>query len=165
MPSESTRLIDELTRAIDGDPWHGDPIARILDGVSAAQAAARPAAGAHSIWEIVCHMAAWTGEAARRLAGHPAGVPQEGDWPPPSGTDEQSWRRDLSRLFEAHRRLIAMLESYSNEQLFEPTNDPRDRETGAGVTRDVLLHGLAQHHAYHGGQIALLKKTIATNAV
>lgn len=29
---------------------------------------------------------------------------------------------------------------------------------GTGVTRDVLLHGLAQHHAYHAGQIALLSK-------
>ena len=46
----------------------------------------------------------------------------------------------------------------SDAALLAPTNDPRDRATGAGVSGDVLLHGLAQHHAYHGGQIALLKK-------
>jgi uncharacterized damage-inducible protein DinB len=164
MNSESVRLIDELTRAIEGDAWHSDPIARILDGVTAAQATLRPVPAAHTIWEIVCHMSAWTNEAARRLAGHPAGEPTEGDWPAPSGSDEQSWRRDLSRLFEAHRRLMAALESYSDAQLLEPTNDPRDRETGTGVTRDVLLHGLSQHHAYHGGQIALLKKAIGAGS-
>ena len=36
--------------------------------------------------------------------------------------------------------------------------DPRNRATGTGVTRYVLLHGLAQHHAYHAGQIAILSK-------
>ena len=161
MSSESLRLIDELTRAIEGDAWHGDPIARILDGVDTNRASARPVANAHSIWEIVRHMTAWTNEVARRLCDHPAAEPEEGDWPAPTGADEQSWRRDLSRLFEAHRRLIAMLESYSDEQLLEPTNDPRNRETGAGVTKYVLMHGIVQHHAYHGGQIALLKKALA----
>jgi hypothetical protein len=51
MTSESSRLIDELTRAIEGDPWHGDSIARLLDGVIASQAASRPVPTGHSIWE------------------------------------------------------------------------------------------------------------------
>ena len=159
MSGESDRIIDELNRAIEGDPWHGDPIARILDGVNAARASARPLAAAHSIWEIVRHLTAWTNEVGRRLAGHPAAVPEEGDWPASAGTDEAAWRGDLSRLFEAHHRLVASIASYSDAALAEPTKDPRNRETGTGVTRYVLLHGLAQHHAYHGGQIALLKKS------
>jgi uncharacterized damage-inducible protein DinB len=161
MESESARLIDELNRAIEGDPWHGDPIARILDRVTVAEAASHPVPGAHSIWEIVCHMAAWTNEVARRLAGHPAAVPLEGDWPAASGADQAAWHRDITRLFESHRRLTAMLQSFADAQLLEPTSDPRNRETGSGVTRYVLVHGLAQHHAYHGGQIALLKKAIS----
>jgi uncharacterized damage-inducible protein DinB len=157
---EVSRLIDELNRAIEGDVWHGDSIALILEGVQAEQASARPIAGAHSIWEIVRHMTAWTGEVARRLAGHPAGEPQEGDWPPPSGQDQAAWRDDVTRLFETHKRVIAMLESFDDDQLVAPTLDPRNRETGAGVVHYVLLHGLAQHHAYHGGQIALLKRAL-----
>jgi len=164
MGSESERLIDELTRAIEGDPWHGDPIARLLDQISAADAAAHPIPGAHSIWEIVCHMAAWTNEVARRLAGHTAATPLEGDWPAASGADQAAWHRDLTRLFESHRRLAAMLQSFSDEQLLEPTTDARNRETGSGVTRYVLVHGLAQHHAYHGGQIALLRKALSSPA-
>jgi hypothetical protein len=39
----------------------------------------------------------------------------------------------------------------TDSAMFGPTSDPRDRETGAGVTRYVLLHGLSQHHAYHAG--------------
>jgi uncharacterized damage-inducible protein DinB len=158
--SEVSRLVDELTRAVEGDAWHGDSIAAILDGVSAATAAAKPDPRTHSIWEIARHMTAWTGEVARRFAGHPAGEPQEGDWPAPTGRGDADWRRDVAAFFDAHRRLIAIVESFSDAALFEPINDPRDRATGTGVTRDVLLHGLAQHHAYHGGQIALLKKLL-----
>ena len=38
--------------------------------------------------------------------------------------------------------------------------DGRDRALGAGVTYAVMLHGVAQHYAYHAGQIALLKKGV-----
>lgn len=156
--TEAARIIDELNRAIEGDPWHGDPLARILEGVNAARAGARPLSQAHSIWEIVRHLTSWTHEVAHRLAGHPSGVPAQGDWPAPGGTDEAAWRRDVSRLFEAHRRLVAAVAAYSDEVLLAPTADPRNRHDGTGVTRYVLLHGLSQHYAYHGGQIAILKK-------
>jgi uncharacterized damage-inducible protein DinB len=154
--TESHRLIAELNSAMEGDPWHGNSIATILDSVSPSQALAKPIGDAHSIWEIVRHLTAWTNEVARRLGGRPASDPEEGDWPAPSGSDQASWWRDVSRLFEAHRRLVASLEGFPDESLLEPTNDPRSLD--AGVTRYVLLHGLAQHHAYHGGQISLIKK-------
>ena len=57
-----------------------------------------------------------------------------------------------------HQALLADLRALPEARLFEPINDPRNRATGAGVTRYVLLHGLAQHHAYHAGQIAILSK-------
>jgi uncharacterized damage-inducible protein DinB len=154
--TESDHLIAELNCAIEGDPWHGSSIAKILESVSPSQALAKPIPDAHSIWEIVRHMTAWTNEVARRLGGRPASDPEEGDWPAPSGSDQASWWRDVSRLFEAHRRLVASLQEFRDESIFEPTNDLRG--LGTGVTRYVLLHGLAQHHAYHGGQISLIKK-------
>ena len=57
-----------------------------------------------------------------------------------------------------HRALLADLQGVTDARLFEPITDPRNRATGTGVTRYVLLHGLAQHHAYHAGQIAILSK-------
>ena len=53
---ESERIADPLRRAWEGEAWHGPPLKEILAGVTAAQAAARPAAAAHSIWEIVHHI-------------------------------------------------------------------------------------------------------------
>ena len=156
--SEADRIVDELTRAIEGDPWHGDSASAILRDVTATTAAAKPTANAHSIWEIVRHMTAWTGEVSRRLDGHPPGQPQEGDWPEPSGFGEADWKRDIAALLDAHRQLLARVAKLSDDGLHAPPADSRNRPAGSGVSHYVLLHGLAQHHAYHAGQIALLKK-------
>ena len=57
--SEIARLADQVRRAFEGDAWHGDSIKELLAGVTAATAAARPIKNAHSIWELVLHIAAW----------------------------------------------------------------------------------------------------------
>ncbi|MGH9310353.1 MAG: DinB family protein, partial [Vicinamibacterales bacterium] len=110
------------------------------------------------IWELVLHMTAWKNETRRRLGGAPAGEPAEGDWPRPAGHDADRWREALDALGEAHRALMAAARQVPEAQLFASTNDPRNLETGEGVTFYALLHGIVQHDVYHAGQIALLKK-------
>jgi uncharacterized damage-inducible protein DinB len=156
--SEITRIIDELQREHDGDPWHGSPLKSILDGVDAAQAARRPLSGAHSIWELVLHVTGWKREVAKRVGGGAASEPPDGDWPEVGEPTEARWKKSLADLESAHRDLIRAIEVLPEHTLFEPTNDPRDRPLGAGVSYYVLLHGAAQHDVYHAGQIALLKK-------
>jgi uncharacterized damage-inducible protein DinB len=157
-PGEIDRIIDELNREYQADPWHGSPLGDILRDVSAAQAAKRPVAHAHSIWELVLHMTAWKNEVRKRLSGRPASEPEDGDWPPVGATTPVRWADALSRLDEAHRTLVESVRALPEHRLFEPTTDPRDRETGAGVSHYVLLHGIVQHDVYHAGQIAILKK-------
>ena len=156
--SEVIRLIDQFERAIDGDAWHGDPVMTIIGRVPFATADAKPSTAAHSIREIVRHMTAWTNEVRRRLGGEPAGTPDEGDWPRAAGKDESAWLAEASALVAAHEALLADLRAFPDARLFEPINDPRNRATGLGDTLYVTLHGLAQHHAYHAGQIAILAK-------
>jgi uncharacterized damage-inducible protein DinB len=158
--SEAKRLIDGLSRVVNGEAWYGDSIETILTGVTATAAVKRAAPGTHTIWELLRHMTAWTGEVQRRLTGYPAGNPQEGDWPATDGGDEERWQRDVAAFLAAHQRLIDTVASYSDAELLEPTRDTRNRSAGAGVGKDVLLQGLAQHHVYHAGQIALLKKLL-----
>jgi hypothetical protein len=54
--SEIHRIADQLKRSLEGEAWHGPALRELLSGVTAKQAAARPLAGAHSIWEIVLHI-------------------------------------------------------------------------------------------------------------
>jgi len=156
--TEISRIIDELAREHDGDPWLGSPLMHILEGITAAQASARPIANAHSIWELVLHMTAWKNEVRRRLAGGQAGTPEEGDWPPPGPSSEARWRDARVQLQKAHADLAAAVRALPESRLLEPTNDARNRELGTGVSYYVLLHGIVQHDVYHAGQIALLKK-------
>jgi hypothetical protein len=59
MMKETERIRDQLHRAFAGDAWHGPSVLEILENVTASQAATRPIAGAHSIWELVLHIKAW----------------------------------------------------------------------------------------------------------
>jgi uncharacterized damage-inducible protein DinB len=158
---EIDRIIDELNREHQGDPWHGSPLMQILAGIDHVQASARPIVGGHTIWELVLHMTGWKNEVRRRLGGAPAAEPSEGDWPIPPAATVDAWRAAVDALVDAHQALAAAVSRTTEDRLFAPTNDPRDRETGAGVTHYVLLHGIVQHDVYHAGQIALLKKALA----
>lgn len=152
-------LIDDLQRAYDGDPWHGPSLASVLSGVDPQLAAARPIARAHSIWELVLHLTSWTREVARRLRGAAPAPPREGDWPPvPARTTEDDWKRALAGLAAAHRDVVAALGECPPERLDLRVGNTRDPELGSGQTHGAMVRGLAQHHAYHGGQIILLRR-------
>jgi len=156
--SEIDRIVDQLEREHDGDPWHGSPLSAILAGLTASDAALRPLPGAHSIWELVLHLTAWKKEVRRRLSGAPASLPEDGDWPDVGDPTQERWDAATARLEDAHRRLLSDIRGMPESRLFQATNDPRDRPTGAGASFYELLHGLVQHDVYHSGQIALLKK-------
>ena len=65
---EIAGIIDDLKRGYDGDAWHGPSLRKVLAGVTAEAASARPISGGHSIWEIVAHLAAWDDVVSRRIA-------------------------------------------------------------------------------------------------
>jgi uncharacterized damage-inducible protein DinB len=156
---EAVRIADQLARAHDGDPWHGSPVMTILRGVSASQAARRPA-DVHSIWEIVLHMTGWRNEVARRAAGAPAAEPEGGDWPSVGEPTAARWTAALAALDDAHARLVRAVGDMTDGQLLKPSVDSRDRPTGAGVSFYELFHGIVQHDAYHAGQIAILRRML-----
>jgi len=160
--SEAARLVDQFRRAHDGDPWHGSPLKTILKGVTAEQAARTPPNGAHSIWELVLHITAWRNETARRATGAPAGEPAEGDYPPVGDPTPARWKAALAALDASHARLADAVRDMTDAHLLKPTNDTRDPALGVGVSYYELFHGIVQHDAYHAGQIAILKKVLAS---
>ena len=66
--TETARLADQIRRTFEGAAWHGDPLLKILAGVNAATATAHPINNAHSIWELVLHIAAWDDIVRRRAS-------------------------------------------------------------------------------------------------
>ena len=67
--SEIDRILDQMERGYAGDAWHGPSLKSLLDGISAEDASKHPVPGAHSIWELVNHIAAWNSIVASTRRG------------------------------------------------------------------------------------------------
>ncbi len=148
---ERDRIVDQLKRAFEGGAWHGPSVMEALEGVDAKRAFGKPIPAAHSIWEIVLHIAVWEDAVRRRLLGEMADPAGEEDWPPVTDRGEAAWARALESLRAGHMRLREVAGGVRDEDL--------DRSPGGKYsTRYVLLHGAIQHDLYHAGQISLLRK-------
>jgi uncharacterized damage-inducible protein DinB len=152
--TETTRIADQLRRAFSGDAWHGDSLLEILDGVTAAQASARLIPHAHTIWELVLHIAAWDGAVRRRLGGEALELSDEQNFPPVKDTSETAWRNAVDRMRHVHGELVHAVSEFPDARLGARVPGKQ----GAHYTHYYMLLGVAQHEAYHAGQIALLKK-------
>jgi uncharacterized damage-inducible protein DinB len=106
---------------------------------------------------LVLHMTAWTREITRRLRSGVAQDPADGDWPPARFSTEEQWQDAVARLMSANAELISAIQQVDEAELDVRIGDARDRSLGSGVSRYVTLHGIVQHHAYHSGQISLLR--------
>lgn len=158
--NEPERIADQLRRVLDGDPWYGPSTLGVISGLTARQAAHRPVARAHTIWEIALHLASWNREVLRRLQTGAARDPADGDWPRPPEATEENWRWTVEALEASYRALIGAVERFPAERLDDVVREERDRPPGPGESYYVLLHGVVQHCVAHTAQLALLKKGV-----
>ena len=156
--TERDRLLDQLEREISGEPWHGPALVKILEGITAEQAARTPSPDAHSIWEILIHMTGWKREVARRAQGHAAAEPASGDWPAIGEVSDSRWRAAREDHLRAQRELVELVRGMSDVQLDTKVQGDTAAFIGAGITVRATLYGILQHDVYHAGQIAILKK-------
>ena len=125
-----------------------------MKGVSAKQAAARPIKNAHSIWELVLHIAAWDGAALRRLGGAAVELSDAENFPAVKNASDAAWREALAQVRRVHEDLVKTVAALPDSRLDEVVPG----KEGAYYTFYYMLHGVVQHELYHAGQIALLKK-------
>lgn len=151
--TEIERIDEQFKRAFEGGAWHGPSVKEVLTGVDVRQAARRPIERAHTIWEIVNHLAAWNSTVRRRVQGEPLVEPEEGDWPAMSASDEKAWQESLGRLEASYEELRNAIANLSPARLDEPVME-------GSSTVYATLHGNVQHNLYHAGQIALLRKAL-----
>lgn len=151
--TEGERIAVEIGNALAGDAWHGPSLNELLDGVTSEDAIKRPIASAHNIWELVLHMTSWANIARRRLTGGQVEAGEGEDWPVPGPVSETTWAAARAALVESHERLREVVAGLSDDELTR--NVPQGERSVAN-----MLHGVTQHDAYHGGQIAILKKAI-----
>jgi uncharacterized damage-inducible protein DinB len=148
-------LSDELRRALRGEAWHGPSVQELIAPLSAEEAMQRPIPAAHNIWELVVHLTSWSNIVLRRINGGQV-EPYEGeDWPEVHEFTDEHWTQAREALAESYERLSEVVLGMTNEEL--SSNAPSSTRSVAG-----MVSGVAQHTSYHGGQIAILRKTVTT---
>lgn len=115
----------------------------------------RPAPGRKCIWELALHIAYWKYAVRRKLEGGeaPRFVRSPANWPDlPEPADAAAWTRDVALLRDEHERLAAAILG------IPPGRLGRRPPGGRQWTYGELIVGIAQHDAYHTGQIQLVKR-------
>ena len=149
-------LLSIFDEAFERKAWQGTNLRGSLRGVTAREAAWRPAPGRHNIWELALHAAYWKYAVRRMLTGEKRGsFPREGsNWfkrpAAASGAAEKAWRADVALLSAEHRRLREAIASLAANALSR-------RPRGSKYPTSTMVYGIAAHDVYHTGQIQTLK--------
>lgn len=147
-------LLNVLEEGYWKNAWHGPNLKQALKGVTAKEAAWRPAGGRHNIWEIALHAAYWKYVLRRKLQRGKRGsfVLKGSNFfarPEKGKTTEAAWKADKGILENEH------------VSLREAVKKALARGASARVAR--LIYGVAFHDIYHAGQIRLLRRLQGTN--
>ena len=154
-PTAESSLRQHVVDLLSSEHAHVS-LRKALDGLPAKSRGLRPKGAEHTVWELLEHlrMAQWDILEFSRDAQHVSPKFPEGYWPagsaPPS---EAAWKKsvaDFDRDLEAMKKLVLD----ENSDLFAqiPYGD------GQTILREALL--LADHNAYHIGQIVLVRRLL-----
>ncbi len=152
--SQTALLADQIRRAFEGEAWHGDPVLEIVKGIKAKDAAAYPIQNAHSIWELVLHIAAWDGAVLRRTGDTAVQLSDTENFPPVPDTSEKAWQSAVENMKRVHEQLVKAVAAFPDSRLQEQVPGKKEKY----YNFYYMFSGIVQHELYHAGQIAVLKK-------
>ena len=155
MNTETSRIRDQLRRAILGGAWHGPSVAEAMAELSPGQAWEHLTPGTHSPVELALHIAAWLDIVRRRFTGQVVTPTTADDWPKPPSPGAEGWSRCRDGVMHAHAALDEALAGADDRELTELI---------PGQDNDIyyMLHGAVQHSIYHAGQMQLIARALQT---
>ena len=156
---EKEQLLALVEEGFQKPAWHGPNLRSALRGVTAEEAAWRPAKNRHNIWEIAVHAAYWKYIVTQRLAGNRKhDFPEKGrNWFARDAAKlakaeaAKRWKNDLGLLAKTHEQLCNAITELNELDLMRPMRGNRQTPM-----RNIV--GIAMHDVYHAGQIQLLRK-------
>ena len=155
MADNDSALRQQLIDLIRGGNAHVD-YKKALEDFPAELRGKRPKGAPHSPWELLEHLriAQWDILEYSRNTEHKSPEWPKGYWPEkPEPPDPKAWDRTVHGFCQDLQAMCALISDESLD-LFAPLS------TGSGHTllREALL--VADHNAYHLGQLVLLRRTL-----
>jgi uncharacterized damage-inducible protein DinB len=149
-------VLDHLVHTFEQEAWQPS-LAMAVEGLTAAQAAWKPAPERHSIWQIVRHILHWKRGVLAALDGDPLELEalERADWPEASG-DEAVWQSDVRALHEQSAELRERLEA-RGEAGFSETYVPYKGKEEWTQPLAIRIVRVCTHDVYHAGQIRYLR--------
>jgi hypothetical protein len=131
--------------------------AKAVNGLPAELRGAKPAGAPHSAWELLEHLriAQWDILEFSRNPKHVSPDFPSGYWPKQSmPPDAEAWDRSVAAFERDLKSMAALIEDESRDLLAKiPHGD------GQTLLREALV--LADHNAYHIGQLVQLRRIVA----
>ena len=151
------KMRENLVELLRGDGAHAS-VEKALEGLPPTLRGVRPAEGTHSVYELLEHMRIaqedilrYTIDAAWESPPWPSGY-----WPEEGGeVTEEIWESTRSRFFSDLDEVVELAEDTSIDLAA-----PIPHGEGRTWLREILL--VADHNAFHGGQIVLVRKLLGS---
>jgi uncharacterized damage-inducible protein DinB len=149
-------VLDHLKYTFEKESWQ-PPLSKAVEGLTAQQAAWKPAPERHSIWQIVRHVTHWKRSVVAAFEGRTLSYEEleETDWPEASG-DEAAWQADLRTLFEVTQQIRQRTQAM-NEAALAERRVWYEGKTEWAQAVGIRLVRMATHDIYHSGQIRYLR--------
>lgn len=153
--STKEKLVDELVYLLEKGNAHLS-FEEAIAGVPVSLAGIRPEGMPYSIWQLVEHIriAQWDIVSFCLSEQHRSLDWPEGYWPPAAGpVSESQWNHSIREIRQDRERFIKLLRDRS-DSLFDalPWGD------GQTLLREALV--IADHNAYHTGEIVVLRRLL-----
>ena len=156
MRKEIAYIITTLHSVLDGEPWFGRSVMKLLQEVDPAIVHTIPNENSHSLIELLYHMNTWAEFTLKRLEKDEENDLERFeklDWRA-IDPNEHTWEKGVAQFKVTHDLIIELLETKDDEFL---SGNVDYRE----YNFRFLLYGIIQHDIYHIGQIAYLKKFLS----
>jgi len=155
MRKEIEYIVTTLHSILNGEPWYGRPVMKILQEIDPSVVYKKPNENSHSLIELLYHMNTWADFTLKRLEKDEEkdlAAFEKLDWRE-IDPDEHTWEKGMAQFKVTHDLVIELLETKYDEFLSKEV-DYRE------YNFRFLLHGIIQHDIYHIGQIAYLRKLL-----
>lgn len=153
---DAGRLADAMADAFATGGWVAVSPRDAFGRFTAAEAAARPAPGVHTAWELLNHLAFWHDAARRRLTGEAVVYDSDAgeDWPPmPPDADDGAWADARVRLAATHAALVDAARAFPSGRL-------DDVVPGQSFTFRAMLESTGAHALYHAAQALVVRRML-----